>query len=113
MIIMFLISLVLLLLVIPNLRVKKRIREDILSNWDYYEWRYLGRYKLKVWEYILIFLIFIVPILNIIVFIISFIALCIPPTYRENKRDEGCNLEETIVYLKWSDKITSFLNKEI
>lgn len=114
MIIMFLISLVFLILVIPNLRVKKRTRSDAYAKWDLCEWKHLGRYKLKVWEYIILFVILLIPIINIIFCIVGFIMLfCIPSRCFENKDREGIDLEETVTYLEWSDKINSFLNKEI
>lgn len=113
MIIMFLISLVLLCLVIPNLKVKKRIRPNEYTRWSEYKWEYLGRYKLKVWKYIILFIVLLIPLVNIICSIIGFILLCVPIKCFENKGDEGWDLEETVIYLEWSDKISSFLNKEI
>lgn len=111
MIIMFLISLVLLVLVIPNLKIKKRIRPNAFTKWN--EWEYLGRYKLKVWKYIILFIILLIPLVNIISVTIGFILLCIPTRCFENKGAEGFDLEETVIYLEWSDKIGSFLDKEI
>lgn len=111
MIIMLLISLVLLILVIPNLKVKKRIRPNAYTEWG--EWEYLGRYKLKVWKYILLFIILLIPLANIVCSIIGFILLCVPTKCFENEGSEGWDLEETVIYLEWSNKISSFLNKEI
>lgn len=113
MIIMFLISLVLLILVIPNLKVKKRIRPNRYTEWNECEWEYLGRYKLKIWKYIILFIILLIPLVNIIFFITGLALLCIPTRCFEYKDSEERDLEETQVYLEWSNKINSFLNKEI
>ena len=110
---MLLISLVLLVLVIPNLKVKKRTRPNTYTEWSECEWKYLGRYKLKVWKYIILFIILLIPFVNIICSIIGFILLCVPIRCFENESCEGWDLEETVIYLEWSNKISSFLNKEI
>lgn len=111
MIIMFLISLVLLLLVIPNLKVKRRTR---YSNWDRWadNWEYLGRYKIAVWKYIIIFLITLIPIVNIISVLVVIGFICFP---REYKGSESYDFEEKIIYLEGGllDKFRKFLNKKI
>lgn len=111
MIIMFLISLVLLILVIPNLKVKRRSRNSYYNNWED-DWEYLGRYKLPIWKYIILFLLCLIPAVNIVV---AFVIICIIWNPKENKGSEGLDHQEQIIYLEGGllDKFRKFLNKEI
>lgn len=111
MIIMFLISLVLSCLVIPNLKVKRRTRPNNWVEWTD-NWKYLGRYKLPIWKYIMIFLIILIPVVNIITVLVAAGLVCFP---REYKGCESINIEEEVIYLEGGllGKFKKFLNKEI
>lgn len=111
MIIMFLISLVLSCLVIPNLKVKRRTRPNSWERWTD-NWEYFGRYKLPIWKYIIIFLIILIPVINIITVLVAAGLVCFP---REYKECESCNIEEEVIYLEGGllDKFRKILIKEI
>lgn len=114
MIIMFLISLAVAILILPNLKVKQRSRKNILDNWPN-EWEYLGRFKLPVWSIILIAFTILTPILNIVASLALLIYICFPTECWENTYDSGFDYTERIIYLDGGliNRFKRFLYKEI